>query len=101
MDREKEARLEQADRCRRAASQIERHLESAERLRTMTAQYESQAAQLEDQRKRIEAKRRFGRRGDNTTGTPSSQVMGDEHFSDPSRKDAYRQVRKMAFEGVD
>jgi hypothetical protein len=27
------------------------------------------------------------------------QVMGDEHFSDQSRKDAYRQVRKMAFEG--
>jgi hypothetical protein len=28
------------------------------------------------------------------------QVMGDQHFSDdPTRKDAYQQVRKMAFEG--
>jgi hypothetical protein len=72
MDKEKAALLEQADRCRRAANQIEWHRESAERLRTMAAHYESQAAQLEDQRKRLNAKRRLDQRLDNTIDTSSS-----------------------------
>ena len=72
MDKEKAALLEQADRCRRTANQIAQHPELAERLRTMAVQYESQAAQLNEQTKRLEAKRRLAQRLDNTTDTSSS-----------------------------
>src|ERR1700759_2634690 len=77
MDKEKAALLEQADRCRRAANQIEWHRESAERLRTMAAHYESQAAQLEDQRKRLNAKRRLAL--GNTTDTSSSHPVASSN----------------------
>ena len=61
MDKEKAALLEQADRCRRTANQIERHPELAERLRMMAVQYESQAAQLDEQTRRLIARRRISR----------------------------------------
>jgi hypothetical protein len=49
MDKEKTALLEHAARCRGTADQIGRHRGPAERLRTMAAEYESQAARLEKQ----------------------------------------------------
>jgi hypothetical protein len=61
MDKETTALREHAARCRRTADQIERYPASASRLRAMAAEYEMQAARLQDRAAALDTRPR--RRG--------------------------------------